>query len=382
MGFDDNNRLIQSDSLPFPYLYIEPEPESVNRSRPIDLMQKVAQISGRMQPTGASDKILIINSIGRRDTQAEEIVAELALRGALVFWLDTSAISNSCRLSIELGKKGQSPGLLALPAGDLALEEVKSVWFRGPHIALEDPPDMPGESAGFVNRETEAALFGLFGILEHAFWVNRPDAVRAAEDKLVQLKLAESLGWIIPRTLVTNDPKRARSFFESCGGEMIIKTFRRLAYCQLDQEYLILTNRVLREHLDQSDRMRHVPCLLQEYIPKEIELRVTVIGRRVFAVEIHSQDSPISRDDYRRYDFSRTPYLPHTLPQELESACLNILDHYGLSFAALDLIRRPDGAYVFLEINANAQFLWIEDLTGMPLRQAVADMLMRGSRDE
>lgn len=155
-----------------------------------------------------------------------------------------------------------------------------------------------------------------------------------------------------------------------------------MAYCSDGQEYYILTNCVRREHLDQIERVRHVPCLFQEYVPKEIELRVTVIGRRVFAAEIHSQCSPISLDDYRRYDFARTPYHPHTLPPDLESACLRVLEHYGLSYGALDLIRRPDGAYVFLEINANAQFLWIQDLTGMPLREALADMLIRGSRDE
>jgi len=382
MGLEDRKPPLKSDSLPFPYLFIEPNPEPPIRSRPFDLMQKVAQISGRMHPNGARNKILVINSIRTRDVHAEEIVAELARRGAPVYFLDTSTFSSACRLSIELGKPGQSLGLLELPAGDIALEEVMSVWFRGPDIALDVPPGQMGDSANFVVRETEAALFDMFRILEHAFWVNRPDAVYAAQDKLAQLKLAESVGWLIPRTLVTNDPKRVHDFFESCGGEMIIKTFRRLAYCREGQEYLILTNRVRREHLDQIERVGDVPCLFQEYVPKEIELRVTVIGRRVFAAEIHSQGSPISRDDYRRYDFARTPYRPHTLPPDLESACLRVLDHYGLSFGAFDLIRRPDGAYVFIEINANAQFLWIQDLTGMPLREAVADMLMRGFTDD
>ena len=58
---------------------------------------------------------------------------------------------------------------------------------------------------------------------------------------------------------------------------------------------------------------------------------------------------------------------------------MKILSDYGLAYAAIDMIRRPDGTYVFLEINANAQFLWIQDLTGMPIRQALAEMLMRGA---
>jgi len=364
---------------PFPMLFVEPEVEPTWTSPRFDLMEKVAQISGRARPTGARDKILVLQSISGRDVHAEELVAELAQRGAPVYFFHTDRFLRLCRLSIELDQPGRLSGLLELPAGDLALEEVKSVWFRGPQIELGDPPGHDGEAADFVHRETEAALFGLFGVLDQAFWVNHPDAVRAAEDKLGQLKLAQACGLIIPRTLVTNDPQHLLDFYESCKGEVITKTFRRLAFYQAGHERLILTNRLQREHLAHIERLRHVPCLFQEYVPKDIELRVTVIGQQVFAAEIHSQRSTTSRDDYRRYDFARTPYYPHTLPPAVEAACLRVLQHYGLAFGAIDLIRRPDGAYVFLEVNANAQFLWVQDLTGMPMRQALAEMLMRGS---
>jgi glutathione synthase/RimK-type ligase-like ATP-grasp enzyme len=378
----ENPELSNDSGLPFPMLFVEPESEPPIRLPTLDPMELVARISGKTRPTGKRDKILVLHSIGIRDVHAVELVAELARRGAPVYYFHTDAFLRACRLSIMLGPSGRPHGLLEMPTGDLALDEVKSVWFRGPGIALSDPPGQTGESADFVRRETEAALFGLLGVLDQAFWVNRPDAVHAAEDKLAQLVLAQALGLLIPRTLVSNDPERVRDFFESCGGEVIIKTFRRLAFHQNGQERLILTNRVQREHLAHIERVRHAPCLFQEYVPKDVELRVTVIGKRIFAAEIHSQQSPISRDDYRRYDFAHTPYYPHTLPPAIEAACLRLLDRYGLAFAALDLIRRPDGAYVFIEINANAQFLWVQDLTGLPMREALADMLIRGALDE
>ena len=377
-----NHELNGEAGLPFPLQFVEPEPEPVMASQPLDIMEKVARISGRARPTGARDKILVLHSIDERDVHAEELVAELAQCGAPVYFFHTNDFLRLCRLSIELDQPYQLSGLLELPTGDLALEEVKSVWFRGPEIALGDPVDQTGAHAEFVRRETGAALFGLLGVLDRAFWVNHPDAVQRAEDKLAQLRVAQSYGLIIPRTLVTNDPQRLLDFYASCKGEVILKTFRRLAFYQAGRERLILTNRLRREHLDQIERLRHVPCLFQEYVPKEIELRVTVIGRQVFAAEIHSQRSLVSIDDYRRYDFARTPYYSHTLPPAVEAACLQVLQHYGLAFGAIDLIRRPDGAYVFLEINANAQFLWVQDLTGLPMRQALADMLIRGSAGE
>jgi glutathione synthase/RimK-type ligase-like ATP-grasp enzyme len=369
----------EDPEAPFPLIFVEPEPEPALTSEPLDVMERVAQISGRSHPNGSGDKILVLHSIGGRDVQAEELVAELAAHGASAYFFHTHAFLRACRLSIELDQPGSTAGLLHLPAGDLALDEVKSVWFRGPGIELGDLAGQPEQKAQFVRRETEAALFGLLGVLDQAFWVNHPVAVYAAEDKLAQLKLAQSLGFLIPRTLLTNDPHRARDFYASCNGEVILKTFRRLAYSEGGRERLILTNRVLPGHLDQIERVRHTPCFFQEYVPKEFELRVTIVGRRVFAAEIHSQSSSLSRDDYRRYDFANTPYYPHTLPPAVEAACLKILQRYGLSYGAIDMIRRPDGAYVFLEINANAQFLWIQDLTGMPIRQALAEMLIRGS---
>jgi hypothetical protein len=365
--------------IPFPFLFIEPDPEPPLQTGSFDPMKIVTRISGRMKPGGKRDKILVLHSVGFRDIQAEEIVAELASRGEPVFYFDTPTFLNTCRLSIELGQPGIPSGLLEMPSGDLALDEIKSVWFRGPGIEAGETASPAGDAAGFIHRETEAALFGLLGVLDRPFWMNHPNAVQAAQDKLAQLRQAESLGLIIPRTLVTNDPQKLLGFYEMCNGKVILKTFTRLAYRKDGRENLILTNRVLPDHLEKADLVQAAPCLFQEYVAKDVEIRVTMVGRRLFAAEIHSQDSPVSKDDYRRYDLPHTRYQPHSLPPNLEIACLRLMEVYGLTFGAIDLIRRPEGEYVFLEINANAQYLWVQDLTGLPIRESVVDTLIQGS---
>ncbi len=364
--------------IPFPLLFSEPEPEPARPSDSFDIMKRVAQISGRAVPTGKRDKMLVLHSVTGRDARTDELVIELARQGAPVYYFHTEEFLQACRMSIRLGADNLPLGLLELPTGDLALDEVRSVWFPGPSIALDAVAGLDRDSNDFALRETEAALYGLLGVLNHAFWVNRPDAVQAAEDKLTQLRLASDLGLTIPRTLVTNNPDRARGFFNECDGQVIIKTFRRLAGRVEGRERLILTNRVQNKDVSQFDLVQYCPCLFQEYVPKDVELRITIIGRRVFAVEIHSQDSPISHDDYRRYDLAHTPYYACMLPPAVEQACLRLMDHYGLAFGAIDMIRRPDGVYVFIELNINAQFLWIQDLTGLPLIQTLAGLLIQG----
>jgi len=50
---------------------------------------------------------------------------------------------------------------------------------------------------------------------------------------------------------------------------------------------------------------------------------------------------------------------------------------YGLEFSAIDLARHIDGTYVFFELNPNGQWAWVEQLTGLPLRYRLADLLTR-----
>jgi glutathione synthase/RimK-type ligase-like ATP-grasp enzyme len=52
----------------------------------------------------------------------------------------------------------------------------------------------------------------------------------------------------------------------------------------------------------------------------------------------------------------------------------------GLTFGALDLIRTPDGRYVFLEVNPNGQWLWLEDRLDFPISRRIADWLTTQAR--
>ncbi|HMW02377.1 MAG TPA: ATP-dependent carboxylate-amine ligase, partial [Acidobacteriota bacterium] len=123
----------------------------------------------------------------------------------------------------------------------------------------------------------------------------------------------------------------------------------------------------------------HAPCLFQEYIPKKVELRITVVGRKIFAAEIHSQQSQRSKDDWRRYDIANTPYLKHRLPEAIKIKCQQLVRELGLVFGCIDMIVTPDNRYVFLEINPNGQWGWIEELTQLPICANLAEMLIQGT---
>jgi glutathione synthase/RimK-type ligase-like ATP-grasp enzyme len=63
------------------------------------------------------------------------------------------------------------------------------------------------------------------------------------------------------------------------------------------------------------------------------------------------------------------------LPPALHDALLALQRRLGLYYGAIDMRLTPDGEYVFLEVNPAGQWLFVERLTGMPIGQAVADLL-------
>ncbi len=372
-------------SVPFPLLFAEAMPSSHSGARQgFDVTERLAELTLPAGPTGKKDKVLILSN--RQDAHADRVAVELLRREVPVCRFHTEELSSSGLLSLHLGEHAQDLGTLALPSHHLRIEEVKSVWFRRPKLPMFDggnghgspEPSRIDEAVDFVAHETEAAIFGLLALLEDVFWVSHPNQFQASDNKLANLKLAESCGLPIPRTMVTNDPDRAKAFYESCDGQMIVKPFCGLPGPPTKGRALF-ANRVRPEHLEHLYLVKHAPCLFQEYVPKDVELRVTIVGHQVFAAEIHSQQSLISRDDWRRYDLTNTPYYPSSLPLGIQEACLAILAHYGLPFGAIDMVRRPDGACVFLELNANGQWLWVQNLTGLPIAEAIAGILARGS---
>lgn len=192
--------------------------------------------------------------------------------------------------------------------------------------------------------------------------------------------MAAEIGFTIPRTLVTNEPQEVKDFFHECQGKAINKVLGKGQVEYLRDYYFIYTHKVLPQDLEMIKNVAYAPALFQEYVPKRFEIRVTIVGSSVFSCEIHSQDSPKTVDDWRHYDLNNVKHLVHTLPKSIEALCLEMIKKLDLNFATFDLILTPDNNYIFLELNPNGQWLWIEQLTGLPISSSIAELLLAGVR--
>lgn len=48
----------------------------------------------------------------------------------------------------------------------------------------------------------------------------------------------------------------------------------------------------------------------------------------------------------------------------------------GLVFGALDFIIKPNGEYIFLEVNPNGQWLWLDDILDLGITESIGNWLM------
>ena len=117
--------------------------------------------------------------------------------------------------------------------------------------------------------------------------------------------------------------------------------------------------------------------LIQEWVPKAYEARVTVVGRTPIAVAIHSA-SHAGHVDWRS-DYDALTYDHIDTPSDVTAGIGRFMDALGLAFGAFDFVVTPSGDWVMLECNPAGQWLWLEHETGAPISGALAGLLAEGA---
>jgi glutathione synthase/RimK-type ligase-like ATP-grasp enzyme len=116
--------------------------------------------------------------------------------------------------------------------------------------------------------------------------------------------------------------------------------------------------------------------LIQEWVPKKHEARVTMVGQRAFAVAIHA-GSERGHVDWRS-DYESLEYRRIDPPPVIIAAATRFLQYIGLTFGAFDFVITPNDEWVMLECNPAGQWLWLQDEVGVEIAAGIADLLMCG----
>lgn len=334
--------------------------------------------------------MILITSQFVDDPTVQRMCAVLRARAVDALVITPAALEEGASLTLS----GDGGCVLRLSDRTIPLDEVRAAWlWRSwrPQPLLprfRDLAQRPHEWSFFENEWVAFHKgFSLALAYRGVFCVNRPPFNIAFDEKCCQLMLAAQVGLRIPPTLYTPQPSAVAPFYEEHDGAVIYKPFRSYIHVVEPEgdgparAERLLTNRVRAADLVDAPGSFPTPGIFQPYVEKELELRIVVVGRQLFTCAIHSQQSELAREDWRRYDFDHTPHRRYDLPPEIARKILALMERLGLVFGSVDMIVTPQGEYVFLEVNPSGQFDWIARLTGLPIYEHLAAMLVAGSVD-
>jgi glutathione synthase/RimK-type ligase-like ATP-grasp enzyme len=308
-----------------------------------------------------------------KDNDAPLRVARaLESRGERVYRFDTDLFPTGIQLSLDEGGGGRLSG----PSGVLSLGDVSAVWYRRNSTGQGIPQELDAQLRRPSVEESRRLVFGMMSALG-VFQLDALEILRRAEHKPLQLKLARALGMEVPRTLMTNDPEQVRAFAAGCPGGVVTKMMSSFAvHDARGREQVVFTTPLDARQLEDLDGLDLCPMTFQERLPKAVELRVTVVGERVMAAAIDSQSLPGAREDWRREGVALVEaWRAYTLPGALRAQVLRLMDALGLNYGAFDFVVTPEGRHVFLEVNPSGEFMWLMKHPGLPVDEALADVL-------
>lgn len=263
--------------------------------------------------------------------------------------------------------------------------QLSAVWFRRPRKP-EAFPHTRTDDAACLRREWSEFhdnLYALCDQLSDVLWINPPAAAFMTENKIVQLHAARQCGLCYPETLISNDPDEIRSFLHK-HGRLIYKSFARYTWTESPSgKRFALWAHMIDSSMQFDDAsLALCPGIYQAYIEKKYDVRVTVIGNRLFAVRIAPVEGSAPAD-WRPYALTRKIRLDvFTLPDTYEYKLKLLMRRLNIAFGCIDLVVDADGEIYFLEVNQSGDFLFAEERGGsLPLLQAMCAMLATGRVD-
>ncbi len=323
--------------------------------------------------------ILILTHNG--DSTADMVITRLQSLGADFIRFNTEEFPQKSFLELRMSGS-DIRGKIVINESAIDINSINSIWNRRPHKPKIDPRITNQAIRDWAAEESDQALKILWSLLSERFWMNSLE-VNALLDsnKWLQMRGAVEVGLRIPDSLITNISSDALAFCEEQNKTVALKAIKQEVIRYADKRTTMIMTKRLGEAEITWDNFRGValtPSFLQQYVEKEKELRITVVGKKIFCCDINSQQTSGTKEDWRAHIITgKAPSLmPYDLPPSIERKCIELLERLRLPFGCIDMIITPEGEYVFLEVNPNGQWAWVEQKTGLPISDGIAHFLI------
>jgi len=292
-----------------------------------------------------------------KDVTASYLVPALEKSGIPFVRFDTDLVLRTATMEFDAGHpKLRLNGCWHEPA------QISNIWYRRPEeFKTEGTEDTP--EAKYARGEWTEFLENFFAHVPKARWMNHPSANAGASRKLEQLSVAAHLGIKVPDTLVTQEPEKLKAFYAKHQGCIIAKPLSTgyVERRKSEADSLIYTSRLDATDLESLDELSVCPTLFQQFVEKDYDVRITVVDSALVAVKLEAKESDgTQRCDIRRNNMVDVIHSPIDLPVHVTAGIWKLVKKYSLRFAAIDMVVSVTGDWLFLEINPNGQWAWID----------------------
>lgn len=241
-----------------------------------------------------------------------------------------------------------------------------SVYFRAPVFLRSSNKTYSLEEQ--LYKSQWSSFIRNLCVFESAIWVNHPVTTYRAENKILQLKTAKDCGFIIPKTFVGNTlPTDINPDYL-----YIVKSIDTALFYDKGQEMFTYSTKITGKELLSSE-LKGAPVIVQECLCDKIDIRVTIVGEKLFPVSITNNGQSIS-GDWRRTPKELLKYDPIHLPESVVESIQKTMNVLELKFGGMDLAL-VDGNYYFIEVNPTGEWGWLVSSAKLPIDKAIVNYL-------
>lgn len=316
-------------------------------------------------------KILIITDT--KDIHADKVISFIPKK--LVNRINLDYYEKSFLSNFEFNKKISTK---------LNSFNVKSFFLRRIFVDQEDIVRSKKIGSGFKNYISQQRNEGfknfLYLLEKNIPGFNTLSSIELTRSKILQIKVANYFNFNIPRTFVGNNYQELKKFTDQkkINYRLIIKPLIGLGW-YYKKKYFKINPQFFNIKNIKKKNFVLFPVIIQEYIEKKYEYRITVVNKNFFICRIDNQNSENSlyNLDYRNADISKIPHEESDLPTIFKKKILKLMKYFKLNIAAIDVVLGKDNKLYFLEINPMFEWLGIEMVTGMKISKSIADSLLK-----
>lgn len=307
--------------------------------------------------------ILIISEVG--DNITDLVISHLHAKGVDFFRIN----SNDQLISVQFRENNYIFEIAH--KGTVSLKNVSKIWYRRGYINIPDFSPL---------KEVAELEETWWMVLDHALTYDNDKMIGSftqerVQNKLLDLDLASAAGIKTPASLLTSSKKCLIEFLK-LHNKVITKSIGNNTSMQEElfgcAKTLMVNNEVLSTLPENMP-----PVFFQEYVEKELEIRIFYLNKRIYAVAIFSQSNDRTKIDFRNNDDERPNRLvPYLLPDKIVSYIINFMELKKLYTGSIDMILTPELDYIFLEVNPCGQLEWISKACNLGLEKEIVNVIM------